>query len=249
MLRRLSDDERWSAFESALNQHMVRVYDLSTDRVHLDSTSASADATVSEGGLFQFGHSKDDRPDLPQVKVMQAVLDPLGMPLATDVVSGERADDPLYLPCIERVQAGVGRRGLLYVGDCKMASRETRARIAAAEDFYLCPLPQVQLAEGELDAALEALWRGEHVLSSVVREGPKGHPELIAKGYEYRVAMSQQVDGKVESWSERRLGVRSVRHAQAAEAALRARVAKARAQSAALNQRGRGKKRFEPVSA
>src|SRR6266581_3250474 len=81
--------------------------------VHVDSTSASVYATVSEGGLFQFGHSKDDRPDLPQVKVMQAVLDPLGMPLATDVVSGERADDPLYMPCIERVQASVGRHGLL----------------------------------------------------------------------------------------------------------------------------------------
>ena len=113
VLRRLSDDERWGAFEAALNQHTVRVYDLSTERVHVDSTSASAYATVSATGLFQFGHSKDYRPDLPQVKVMQAVLDPLGMPLATDVVSGERADDPLYLPCIARVQASLGRRGLL----------------------------------------------------------------------------------------------------------------------------------------
>jgi transposase len=110
VLRRLSDDERWSAFESALNQHTVRVYDLSTERVHVDSTSASVYATVSDNGLFQFGHSKDYRPDLPQVKVMQAVLDPLGMPLATDVVSGERADDPLYLPCIARVQASCVRR-------------------------------------------------------------------------------------------------------------------------------------------
>jgi len=149
VLRRLSDDERWSAFASALNQHTVRVYDLATERVHVDSTSASVYAAVSDHGLFQFGHSKDYRPDLPQVKVMQAVLDPLGMPLATDVVSGERADDPLYLPCIARVQASVGRRGLLYVGDCKMASRETRGQIAALGDFYLCPLPRVQLAEGE----------------------------------------------------------------------------------------------------
>jgi hypothetical protein len=31
---------------------------------------------------------------------MQAVLDPLAMPLATDIVSGERADDPLYIPCM-----------------------------------------------------------------------------------------------------------------------------------------------------
>ncbi len=249
VLRRLSNDTRWAAFESALNQHTVRVYDLAAERVHVDSTSASVYATVSEGGLFQFGHSKDDRPDLPQVKVMQAVLDPLGMPLATDVVSGERADDPLYMPCIERVQASVGRHGLFYVGDCKMASRDTRARIAAAGDFYLCPLPQVQLDEGEFDAALEALCKGEHTLSSVVREGPKGQPELIAEGYEYPVAMSQQGNGKVESWTERRLVVRSVRQAQAAEVALRARVAKALAQIEALNQRGRGKKRCETVSA
>jgi transposase len=114
VLRRLSHDARWGAFASALHQHTVRVYDLSAERVHVDSTSASAYATVSDGGLFQFGHSQDYRPDLPQIKVMQAVLDPLGMPLATDVVSGERADDPLYRPCIERVQASVGRHGLLY---------------------------------------------------------------------------------------------------------------------------------------
>ncbi len=112
VLRRLRDDARWSAFASALHQHTVRVYDLSTERVHVDSTSASVSATGSDNGLFQCGHSKDDRPDLPQVKVMQAVLDPLGMPLATDVVSGERADDPLSLPCMARGQASLGRRGL-----------------------------------------------------------------------------------------------------------------------------------------
>ena len=131
VLQYLSDDMRWAQFESALNQHTVRVYDLSCERIHVDSTTASAYATVSESGLFQFGHSKDHRPDLPQVKVMQAVLDPLGMPLATDVVSGECADDPLYLPCIERLQESLGRRGLLYVGDCKMAARETRAFIVS----------------------------------------------------------------------------------------------------------------------
>jgi transposase len=249
VLRYLSDDTWWAAFESALNQHTVRVYDLAPARVHVDSTSASVYATVSEGGLFQCGHSKDERPDLPQVKVMQAVLDPLGMPLVTDVVSGERADDPLYLPCIARVQASVGRHGLLYVGDCKMAARETRARIAAAGDFYLCPLPQVQLGEGECDAALEALAHGDYVLNSVVRDGPQGQPEVIAQGYEYPVAMSHQVEGKVTNWSARRLVVRSVRQAHAAEVALRTRVAEALAQIEALNQRGRGKKRCETVAA
>jgi transposase len=113
VLRRLRDDERWGAFDAALPQHTVRVYDLSPERVHVDSPSASASATGSDAGLFQCGHSKDDRPALPPGKVMQAGLDPWGMPLATDVVAGERADAPLYLPCIERGQASLGRRGRL----------------------------------------------------------------------------------------------------------------------------------------
>lgn len=249
VLRQLNQDERWQAFESALTSHTVRVYDLSTERVHVDSTSASAYATVNEGGLFQFGHSKDHRPDLPQVKVMQAVLDPLGMPLATDVVSGERADDPLYLPCIERVRTSLDRRGLLYVGDGKMAARLTRATIAAGGDYYLCPLCEIHQFEGELEAALEPVWSGEQPLIRVLRDNAKGEPELIAEGYEYPVTMSHPLGEQVYSWAERCLIVRSVRHAKAAEAALRARVAKAIAQIEALNQRGRGKKRFETMVA
>jgi transposase len=210
-------------------------------------STASAYTSVSQDGLFQFGHSKDYRPDLPQVKVMQAVLDPLGMPLATDVVSGERADDPLYIPCIERVQHSLGRCGLLFVGDCKMASHATRAFIAVAGDYYLCPLPQVQLAEGELDEALERVWSGEQALTSVCREREPGKPELIAQGYEREMPMSVEVEGKRQEWTERRLVVRSVRHAQAAETALRARVAKAIRQVEALNLRGRGRKRFEEI--
>ena len=247
VLQHVSDDLRWAQFESALNQHTVRVYDLSGARIHVDSTTASAYTLVSEAGLFQFGHSKDHRPDLPQVKVMQAVLDPLGMPVATDVVSGDRADDPLYLPCITRLQASLGRRELLYVGDCKMAARETRAVIASRGDYYLCPLPQVHHADDELDEILEAIWSGKQPLIPVMRERAEGQPEVIAEGYEYRMPMSLEIEGEEHVWSERRLVVRSLRQAQAAEVALRARVAKAQAQVEALNVRGRGRKRYEDI--
>jgi transposase len=247
VLRLLSDDQRWAAFEAAFNPHLVRVYDLRTARVHVDSTSASAYTSVSEEGLFQFGHSKDHRPDLPQVKIMQAVLDPLGMPLVTDVVSSERADDPLYIPCIERVQQSLGRSGLWFVGDCKMAAQDTRVFMALAGDYYLCPLPQVQLDEGEFDEALERVYSGGQALSEVFREQEPGDPILIAQGYEYHRPMSVSVEDTEREWTERRLVVRSVRHAESAQAALQARVAKAKEQVEALNQRGRGRKRFEDV--
>jgi transposase len=169
------------------------------------------------------------------------------MPLATDGVSGNRADDPLYVPCIERVQASLERRGLWSVGDCKMAARETRAWMARHGADYWCPLPQVQLAEGELDAALEALERGEVTLSPVYRASDDGEPELIATGSERQGTMTLEATGESQGWTERRLVVRSLRHAKAAEASLRTRVAQAQAQVEALNQRGRGRKRFEEI--
>lgn len=110
---------------------LLRVYDLQAQCVRIDTTTASSDAEVNEQGLLQLGHSKDHRPDLPQLKVVLASLDPLGMPLASEVLSGEHADDPVYLPIIARVRDGLRQNGLLYVGDGKMAALPTRASIQA----------------------------------------------------------------------------------------------------------------------
>ena len=134
----LSVAERWAAFERDLNQSVLRVYDLQGRVVRVDTTTAGA--YVTPEGLFQLGHSKDHRPDLPQVKIAMAVLDPLGLPLTTTVVAGHTADDPLYLPEIAKVRQTAQRTGLTYVGDCKMAAIGTRAEIVAHQDFYLCPL-------------------------------------------------------------------------------------------------------------
>jgi hypothetical protein len=72
---------------------------------------------------------------------------------------------------------------------------------------------------------------------------------VIAEGDAYAVAMSPQVGAPGQTWTARRLVVRSVRQAHAAEAARRTQVAKAIAQIVALNQRGRGQKRCETVAA
>jgi len=184
VLRALSDDTQWAAFEEALSQHLVRVYDLSPEQVRLDSTSASGYWQVTPEGLFQFGHSKARRPDLPQVKVMLATLDPLGLPLATAVVPGQRADDRLYLPAVTRVRKQLRRRGLLYVGDCKMAALETRAFVHTGGDYYLCPLPERQLPPEQLAVYLAPVWAGAQALTPVYRERGEGQRELIAEGYE-----------------------------------------------------------------
>jgi hypothetical protein len=59
--------------------------------------------------------------------------------------------------------------------------------------------------------------------------------------------MSVDIAGTPQTWRERRVVVRSLRHAEAAEAGLRARVAKAKAQVEALTRRGRGRQRFDTI--
>jgi transposase len=243
VLAAVSDDMRWSAFEGALNQHALRVYDLQPACVRLDSTTANGHWSVTEDGLFQFGHSKDHRPDLPQVKIMVSALDPLGMPVATDIVPGQRADDPLYVPAIARVREGLGRRGLLYVGDCKMAALETRAFLQAGGDYYLCPLSEIQVPPAVLTSYLAPVWTEEQAVTVIHRAEPGGPSKLIAEGFERREPVTAEVAGNPYSWLERRLIIRSFQLAQAGERGLRTRLTKAQAAVTALNTRGRGQRR------
>ena len=143
LLRRLSNEKKWHKLEAALFQSTVVVYDVPLESVRLDSTTTYGYHSVAEDGVMQFGHSKDHRPDLPQVKIMAACSQPCGLLLGADVVSGEKADDRLYTPLIDRVRKMLGRTGLLYAGDCKMASLETRAQIVDHKDYYLAPLPLI----------------------------------------------------------------------------------------------------------
>jgi transposase len=242
----LSADEPGEGFEQALTAQTLRVYDLQPQRARIDSTTAKGYGIVTPEGLFQLGQSKDHRPDLPQVKINLSVLDPLGLPLTTTVVSGERADDPLYVPEIHRVQASLGRRGVTYVGDCKMAALQTRAAIAASGDYYLCPLSSPQLPAAELVEGLAPVWRGEQKLTRICRpaDETRPRPQRIAQGYEYTVELRAQVGGQGVQWTERRLVVRSLKLAATQEQAVRQRLAKAQQEIATLTVRRQGKKRF-----
>ena len=94
-LRYLSQPDGWRRFEDLLNQRLLRVYDLKGETIRLDSTTARSYATITPDGLLQLGHSKDHRPDLPQLKINLSALDPLGLPLTATVAKGSCADDPL----------------------------------------------------------------------------------------------------------------------------------------------------------
>src|SRR2546423_2871677 len=185
LLKHLSKPAHWHPIERDLNARSIEVHALPQDVIRCDATTVSGDHEVTEGGLLQFGHSKDD-PTRPQLKVMMGSLDPLGMPLATDVVSGERADDGLYIPLIERIRLGLNKTGLLFVGDCKMSALETRAYLPQHQDMYLSPLPLTRATAEAMEAWItEGVAKGNAgALERIVRTNDRGHKVLAAEGYE-----------------------------------------------------------------
>ena len=244
LLKHLSKPTYWHEIERDLNERSIEVYAWLQDVIRCDATTVSGHHEVTERGLLQFGHSKDD-PTRPQIKVMMGALDPLGMPLATDVLSGERADDGLYIPIMERIRIGLHKTGLLFVGDCKMSALETRMHVVGHHDFYLSPLP----VTGATAEAMEA-WIAEGVtkheageLERIFRINDRGQEVLAAEGYEFERTCCAQVGE--EAWCERVLVVRSPVHAARQVAGLETRLAHAEQQLAALTPpRGRGKRQI-----
>jgi len=244
LLKHLSKPTYWHQIEHDLNARSIEVYPLPQDVLRCDATTGSGDHKVTAEGLFQFGHSKDD-PTRPQIKVMIGSLDPMGMPLATDVLSGERADDGLYLPIIERIRTGVQTTGLLFVGDCKMSALDTRAYLARHQDCYLSPLPLTGATAEAMDAWITTgVRKGEAgELERIWRTNDRGHEVLAAEGYEFERTCGAP-DGDME-WRERVLVVRSPMHATQQAAGLEKRLRHAETQLTALTPpRGRGKRQI-----
>src|SRR2546428_2561064 len=242
LLQHLSKPAYWHQIERDLNARSIEVHALPQDVIRCDATTVSGEHEVTDGGLVQFGHSKDD-PTRPQIKVMMGSLDPMGMPLATDVLSGERADDGLYMPLIERIRSGLNKTGLLFVGDCKMSALETRASLARHQDWCVSPLPLTGATAGAMDAWITVgVTKGEAgELTQIWRTNDRGHEVLAAEGDEWK--RTCRAPGSVEEWSERVVVVRSPIHATQPAAGLEKRLSHAETQLTALTPpRGRGKR-------
>ena len=240
VLSRLSDDATWDAIERALWTATVTVYELELTGIRLDSTTSYGYHRVIDEGVMQRGHSKDHRPDLPQLKLMAAAAEPVGHLIACDVHAGQCADDPLYTPLLQRVRGIVGRQGLLYAGDCKMAALATRAEIAAHHDFSLMPLPLTGETATQAEQWITAIVAGAQE-ATLLWDGKR----WLGAGYELERPLHAMVDGAPVCWTARVQVVRSPTLAQRQQVTLEKRLAAAEAELRALTPApGRGKRQL-----
>jgi transposase len=245
LLHRLAQTSVWEALEAELFSATVAVHPLQLTGVRLDSTSSYGYHTPTPDGLMQLGHSKDHRPDLPQFKIMACALEGTGHWLGCDVVAGQRADDPLYLPLIARARAMLNQMGVLYSGDSKMSALATRADIVQQKDYYLTVLPRTGETRNEIDAWIDAVVLGTQPATLLWGEAENGTRQrrLLGYGYERERTLETTVAGQRVVWQERVQVIRSVELARSQRAALNTRLAKAQAALLALTPSpGRGRR-------
>jgi transposase len=244
VLRRLSPAATREALETDLWRATCEVYELPVARIRLDSTTSYGFHEAVEGGLMQRGHSKDHRPDLPQLKLMAAAAEPSGQLIACDVYPGNAADDPLYVPMIDRLRRMFGKHGFLYAGDCKMAALATRADLAAQGDYYLTTLPQGEETEEGLASWVTAVVDGDQEVQLLWQD-----ERLLGGGYEFERKLQAVVAGRTVEWTERVQVIRSQSLAWAQDKALEKRLGEAEAALRALTPpRGRGKRQIEELA-
>ena len=227
ILDRFSESKQWDSFESRINRSLIRVHKLPVAGQAIRLDACIIQSFRKESGLFQLGYSKQHRSDLPQLKAMVATLDPLSMPLAVEVVSGEKADDPLYIPVIDKVNKSLDMDGLFYVGDAKLGTLGNRAYIQKEGHYYLCPLGKGQCSNKELKAYLKQ--KPQTAAKGLFRifDGAS-EQKLIAMGFEMNKNVSSSTDNL--EWKERRIVVHSTAWAKTQHEKLEKRLTKAATQ-------------------
>jgi transposase len=249
LLRDLGRGETAEDIEGEMNAHCLRYYRLTTEQatVRIDTTSVAVHGDDDGSGVIAYGYSKDHRPDLKQFKVLMATLDPLGMPLLTQLMAGNSSDDGCYVPAYEEAIKTTGT-DIMVIGDSKMSALATRAHLHHGGSRYLTPLALVGKTKADLTQWVDAAVAGTVALTRVhsASADPLGHGYEVVREQTYR----DEDRARSVTWQERVLVMYSEAYARAQETSLRERLTTARTALTALTAgTGKGHRRYTTAAA
>ena len=121
----------------------------------------------------------------------------------TQVVSGQQADDGLYVPAMQQIIKSLGKAHLLFVGDCKMSALATRAFMQSQGHYYLSPLAAVGKTPEHLQGWIDAALSGQVALTAIEQTAPCTQDLLPVRGYELCRTLEGEVKQQFLQWQER----------------------------------------------
>jgi transposase len=147
---------------SRLRDSLFRIYDLEHTDVNVDTTSVSVYS--KQTGFFNFGYSRDKRPDLRQVNVGVVELrDPINIPFHMAVGEGNTADPVQFARMVDEIvnelrknsmfvfDAGGDAKQVLDVITEKDMRYVTRKKMNASDDKWISQFKKENLVLEEKD--------------------------------------------------------------------------------------------------
>src|SRR6059036_3783606 len=159
--------DRLLPHKTALEQHLVgrlgELFALDYDLLLYDVTSTYFEGQARQNPLAQRGHSRDHRPDCPQVCVALVVTRE-GLPLGYELFPGNRTDVTTVREIVETMERRYGAAQRIWVMDRGMTSAANLAWLRQTGRRYLVGTPKSELRQWARQVADTEDWQ-------VVRDG------------------------------------------------------------------------------
>lgn len=180
---------------------VVRSTGCELDQLHNDSTTVKTTGRMPRrtrtGLSFEYGHSKDHRPDLRQIVFNLTISADGAVPVHCKTWPGNRTDDTVHIETWTVLRDIAGRSDFLYVADCKLCTRRQLSFIAGRGGRVVTMVPKTW---GEVERFMASM-----------REKPRGRRRILRRpvanregSFEtfYRISGSYETerDGYVMHW-------------------------------------------------
>ena len=167
--------------KDAIEKHLRgRVGELFAPRQELliyDVTSTYFEGQCLHNPLAKRGHSRDHRPDCPQVCIGLVVTED-GLPLGYEVFEGNRHDSKTLETIVNAMEAKYGRSQRIWVLDRGMVSEKNLAMLRAREGRYIVGTPKSLLRKFE-QHLVDQDWIEVQAGVEVKRVAGEGHQEIF----------------------------------------------------------------------
>lgn len=136
------------------------LFDASFDVLLYDLTSTYFEGSCQEIPKARHGYSRDGRSDCRQV-VIALVVTTEGLPLAYEVLAGNRSDKTTLTEFLEKIQSMYGKARRVWVMDRGIPTKATLLQMRRDEVAYLVGTPKALLRELEKEM-LDKPWERVH---------------------------------------------------------------------------------------
>jgi len=139
-------DAGLEGIQGAISANIVSEFGISLNEIHYDTTTVSLYGVYEtkdedQAVVITYGHSKDHRPDLRQVKVGFAISGDGNIPLISNTHDGNTSDSVIPVAYWKRLKQIADTRDFVFIGDCKLASKSNMLDIAESAGCFLSLYP------------------------------------------------------------------------------------------------------------